>query len=320
MLCKHLTALYFWCHLYHIVLIPLIHSLYPNKLNTIPHQDITSHFQRHPVALPSTPFLFASAQASHPIQVEQNKIALTQGHEIALRCNIKDHPEAQFLWHRKRIYRVNDQGPHDNDEHEISHTNDRFIVRNDVLIIKSPTLDDVGDYRCTVTNPQGDMDTDAIIMVRAKPYIHEFDVRGNTLKSANFDEGESLKIVCDIIDDYVPENQIKITWLAYKFDENDANEIISGENGIEIDYNNATSRALSINKLTKDHRRFYKCHVNNGIVENSKTIYIRVKDKYILLWPTVGIVIELVILIGVICVVENRKVEPDKVNSDRRAI
>lgn len=258
--------------------------------------------------------------AGSPITVEANQVALTPGHEIVLKCNINEFPDAQFSWFRVRQYSSKEEPPLQRVEEEMHHVKDRYIINNNVIVLKSPTFVDVGDYYCRVKDPRDEMETQKMISVRARPYIHEFNLESSTFRSAVVEEGKSLKIPCNIIDDYAPESSIKISWHMAKFDENDMNDVISGEDGIRTESYNSTSNALIIDRVTKDHRRFYKCQVTNGITDNNKVILIRVKDNYTVIWPTAGIILELVVLIVVIIVVENRRVEPDKDTYDRKAI
>lgn len=203
-----------------------------------------------------------------------------------------------------------------------SDASSKIIIGNNVIVLKSPTYDDVGNYFCRVKDARGDVEKEKLILVRAQPNIREFQIESSTLLSVSMEEGKSLKIPCNVDEYFEPEGNLNFTWLVSKYDdESDSNVVISGEDGISIEIYNSTSQALLIDKITKEHRRFYKCQVSNGIAENSKTILLRVKNKNIFIWPTVGIVIELLVLIGVICIVENRKVEPDRDNyNDRKAI
>jgi len=311
MFCKHVLALFLWCHCYQLILNPLLQVLSLGSDASLHHKNGQANVITEQLGL---------YVAGSPITVEANQVALTPGHELVLRCNIAKYPEAQFSWFRLRQYSNREPQPSDRQEEEMKPIEDKYMISSNALVIKSPTTDDVGDYYCRVKNPHDDMETEKMINVRAKPYIHEFDIDSSTLRSAIIEEGRALKIPCNVADDYVPESSIKVSWHMSKFDENDMNDVISGEDGIRTESYNHTSHALIIDRVTKDHRRYYKCQVTNGITENSKVILIRVKDKYQAVWPTVGIVIEIVILIGVICIVENRKVEPDKVAYDRKAI
>lgn len=324
MFCKHILALFLWCHSYQIVLNPLLqllgHTIQLTSLLTIIENNAapSNNILNRIINNRNIHFVLGS-----PITVEANQVALTPGHEFALKCNIAEYPDEKFLWFRVRQYSNKEQPPIETKgmEEELKQGDDRYIIQNNAIIIKSPTLADVGDYYCRVKNPREDLESEKMILVRARPYIADFQIDSSTTKSAIVQEGKQLKLFCNIIDDFALDSNLKVSWHMSKFDEIDMNDVINGEDGIRLESYNSTSHALIIDKVTKDHRRFYKCQVTNGIADNSKVILIRVKDKYTVLWPTFGIFIELVILIGVIVIVENRKVEPDRDNTyDRKAI
>lgn len=313
-----LSALCLWCHCYQIIIGPIL--------------------------------AFAS-----PITVEANQVALIPGREIVLRCNVTEYPELEFIWLRQRIYPkgeiappkndpivlnphsegeqhtgLEDQDFHQNQQHEqikpsTTSNNEsggsKIIVGHNAIVLRSPTYEDVGDYFCRVKGNIELLEKEKRILVRAQPYIHDFQIESSTLLSASVEEGKPLKIPCNVEEDFEPDKNVRIEWRVSKFDDDmDSDEVVHGEDGIRIEHYNETSQALVFDKVTKEHRKFYKCQVSNGITKNSKTIFIRVKNKHTAIWPTVGIVLELLILIGVICVVENRKIEPDRVNYDRKAI
>lgn len=308
MFCKQLVALFLWCHCYQIVLDPFLQLL---------AIGLSSYNGSSGGCLPHNLGQYVS---SSPITAVANKVTLTPGQEIVLRCNIAEYPEAQFNWFRRKVYPYDEMKSEENKE-ELNAVDDRYSISNNVMIIKSSTLADVGDYFCQV---QGQLDgvaeIEKMISVRPRPYIYEFELPAGTLKSAVVEEGTPLKISCNVVDEYFPPDSINISWLMSKYDESDMNEVNPGEDGINVLAHNRTSSDLIIDQVTKDHRRLYKCQVSNGVTDNSKTILIRVKNKYTVIWPAVGILFELVILIGVICVVENRKVEPDRSAYDRKAI
>jgi len=254
-----------------------------------------------------------------PITVSANKVNLVPGQEIALKCTVTEYPDTKFDWYKRRVYPFIDK--YDESPIELVKNDDRYSIDKNVLIIKSSTIEDVGDYFCRVKEPQdGIVETETMISVRPKPYIEEFALESSTLRSATVEDGKLLKISCNVVDDYSSPDNITIKWQMSKYDEGDMDEVIAGEDGIRLEVRNRTSQDLIIDRVTKDHRRLYRCHASNGITENSKSILIRVKNRYLATWPAVGIIIELVILIGVICFVENRKVEPDKGAYDRKAI
>ena len=254
-----------------------------------------------------------------PITVGAEKVHLTPGQEILLTCNIPEYPEAQFEWYRTRVHPYSERN-HD-EKQELLNDDERYSINNNVLTIKSSTIYDVGDYVCRVKDQLDGIDSrENMIPVRPKPFIMEYDLESSTLRSAVVEEGKMLKIPCNVKDDYSPPDKIELKWHMSKYEDSDMNEVNSGEDGIRLERHNTTSQDLIIDRVTKEHRRSYKCQVSNGITENSKSILIRVRDKYSFAWPAAGIIIQLVILMGVICFVENRKVEPDKGAYDRKAI
>lgn len=313
MFCKQLVALFLWCHCYQIVLYPILHLL---ALGLSGYNGICGGAgSLGAQLLRDNPYVSGS-----PITAAANKVTLTPGQEIVLRCNIAEIPEAQFIWFRRKVYPIEEQKA-EGDREELSARDDRYSISNNAMVIKSSTMADVGDYFCQVQGPPDGMaENEKMISVRPKPYIYEFNLPDSTYKSAVVQEGASLKISCNVVDEYFPPDSISISWLMSRYDENDMNEVNSGEDGINVQTHNRTSSDLIIDQVSKDHRRLYKCQVSNGVTENSKTILIRVKNKFTVIWPAVFILSELVILIGVICFVENRKVEPDRGAYDRKAI
>lgn len=404
MFTKHILALFLWCHFYQTFLNPLLQLvllfgfdgrpvslLKQNSLPLRPHQaNYRLNGQKQIYSNIYQPSFYGLTLVSaSPITVEANKVALTPGREIVLRCNVTEFPDIKFAWFRKRVYpknklpiqdpveeelkgqnaeglnyphqgarshgltsgyehsHHNEQEPHYNQNSlsessgsgsissgssssssggsgsssRSSDSNSKIIIGNNVIVLKSPTYEDVGNYFCRVKDARGDVEKEKLILVRAQPNIREFQIESSTLLSVAVEEGKSLKIPCDVDEYFEPESNLIFNWLVSKYDdESDSNHVVSGEDGISIEVYNSTSQALLIDKITKDHRKFYKCQVSNGIAESSKTIFLRVRDKNTVIWPTVGIVLELLVLVGVICVVENRKVEPDRDNYDRKAI
>lgn len=310
MLYKKLLALVLWCHCYQIVLNPFL-QLLASSMRYCPF--VFEGASGHSLFLRQSGYLVTGS----PIIVGANEVALTPGHDIVLRCNVPDNPELEFTWTRIRyLPKPKPKGP----EEDMRPVNDRYIINNNVLILKSPSIDDVGDYFCKANDPANELqEKSKMIIVRARPYIEDFQLESSTYRSATIEEGKPLKLVCNVIDAYSPDSNITIKWTMSRFEEDATDEVQNGEDGIKIEVYNATSQAIIIDEVTKDHRRFFKCRASNGITDNSKVILIRVKDRYNVIWPSLGIIIEFIILIVVICVVENRKVEPDKEIYDHKA-
>jgi len=69
------------------------------------------------------------------------------------------------------------------------------------------------------------------------------------------------------------------------------------------------TKKLIIDQVGTEHRGYYTCLVDNGVTERSrKTVFVRVKDNIIALWPFLGILAELFILFTIIHIWETHKV------------
>lgn len=302
---KNILALVVWCHCYQVVLDPFI-QLLAYSLRFCPIEGANSLHNHLSAATSSSSSLYLVRGAS--LIVEANQVALTPGHDIVLRCNLTDYPDQEFTWSRIRhLPKPKPELP----EEDMIQIRDKYIIQNNQLTLKSPNNYDIGDYYCRVKNPSYDMESQKVIRVRPRPYIFDFELEDSTYRSAAIELGQSLKIVCNVLDAYTPDSDIKLKWTMSRFEEDANEEIVPGEENIRFETYNLTSQALIIDEVTKDHRRFFKCHASNGITDNSKVILIRIKNKYDFIWPSVGIILEFIILIFVICVVENRKVEPE---------
>lgn len=68
---------------------------------------------------------------------------------------------------------------------------------------------------------------------------------------------------------------------------------------------------LTISNINQSDRDTYKCVASNGVQNHSESIRLRVKDKITYVWPLAGIVCEIVILILIILIFEQRGVKPE---------
>lgn len=244
-------------------------------------------------------------------------IALTPGREIALKCKANDYPDVEFTWHRV-TYDTNHSLKIEKEQ--VLPVDNKYILDKTSLILKSPTFFDVGEYFCKVkdTNDFRFDQTEKRISVLARPIIYDFDLPESTARSAVVEEGSSLKLACNVIDEFSSLGTLKIMWQMSKYDENDMNEVSPhNDEGIEIEQTNASCVTLLLKKVTQEHRKFYRCNVTNGRTDNSKSIYIRVRNKYTAIWPAGAIALEIVILLGIIFVVDSRKVEPDRETNEK---
>lgn len=205
----------------------------------------------------------------------------------------------------------------------------------------------MGDYICQALGEgKAELENEsATIKVRAQPYIDDFglDSLSHTGKSATVTDGDRLVLTCHIRDPTVP---VTIAWLRSELPDDErvmvdlaevdarnggqaqapasgAGQLTDGPAPSELLVPTYTSAAnlvvervdnftkrLIIESVGPEHRGYYTCMVGNGVTANSrKTIFIRVKDKIIALWPFLGILAELFILFTIIYVWETQRAQ-----------
>lgn len=145
----------------------------------------------------------------------------------------------------------------------------------------------------------------------AQPFIEDFSLAtSHTGKSGIITDGERLELKCEVRNTSGP---VTITWLKSRIldDEETLMELEKHANPrikiVQPDGNEYV-RTLIIDSVRMEDRGFYSCRADNNVTDrSSKTIFIRVRDKLIALWPLLGIVSELAILFSIIFIWENQR-------------
>lgn len=207
---------------------------------------------------------------------------------ITLQCNLTNAHNA----HRESLWMKNGR--------EIVNT--RTEHKNTAYRINKPRADDAGEYMCVYTFDMAP-NANATIEIKAVP-----DITGHK-RSDNKKEGENGMLYCKSVGYPFP------VWTWRK---------LEGKHYVDIDNSSGrvfiTSRDnyTELNILQLDIETDpgeYQCNATNMIGSKAITSILRVRSHLAPLWPFLGVLAEILILVVIIVVYEKRK-RPDEVMED----
>ncbi|KAH0625819.1 hypothetical protein JD844_034102 [Phrynosoma platyrhinos] len=213
---------------------------------------------------------------------------VTGGSNVVISCNITEEtPNIKGSYWMKDELRINSNGT---------------AVNSTSYMIPKVDHDSSGEYHCIFeTEPL----SRATVYVKVKPHVVAYK------KSEHGNEGDTGVLTCKA-HSYPPVTQ----WKWFKMVDGTPKPIVNGSEDrffIKSEANRTDLRIVSLD-IEKDPGE-YMCNGTNELGEGSALVGLRVRSRLAALWPFLGIVAEVLVLVTIIFIYEKRR-KPNEVPDD----
>ncbi|XP_065434392.1 basigin isoform X2 [Chrysemys picta bellii] len=231
--------------------------------------------------------LCAGRGASGADPIVETSPNVTSGSAVVISCNITE-PQSPIMGH---MWKKGDK----------ILTSDKEISDYTAYKIGEVNGDSSGVYECIFeTNPP----VSRTVYVTVKPHVTAYK------KSEHGNEGDTGVMICKS-NSYPPVSQ----WTWYKIINNVNEPIINGtERFIIKSSENKTELRVANLDIEKDPGK-YVCNATNELGTDGTDVELRVRSRLAALWPFLGIVAEVLVLVTIIFIYEKRR-KPDEVLDD----
>ncbi|XP_071498480.1 neuroplastin-like [Diadema antillarum] len=228
----------------------------------------------------------ADHQAS--VEIDPSMPELTLDKDLVLSCTFENATAGSLVWSVKKG-ETRESLPAGNEDSHIQ------VLDNGTLIIRKMTDEDAGIYACTHLGDEGNQTAEVNLGGHIKLTAPQ---------SVKFTEGTDARIKCEAR----VSAAVFLPDIEWQVDGEDVGSACANRcSTTEERTDDAITSWLKVAEITKEDRKNYSCIASNDASREREDILLRVRDRLAALWPFLGILLEVLIIVLVLVVHEKCK-------------